>query len=93
MCSIYIAIHSHVLLESLSLSLSLFFFFPDTCLTHLEEINIQVQNYILACIPLRSGMFLLLFVSDTSETHAGECSNRNDVRSGYWYVTFSANFW
>ena len=91
MCSIYIAIHSHVLLESLSLSL--FFFFSRYGLTHLEEINLQAQNYIPACIPLRSGMFLLFFVSDTSETHAGECSNRNDVRSGYWYVTFSANFW
>lgn len=27
-------------------------------------------------------------VSDTSETQAEECNNRNDMRSGYWNVTF-----
>ena len=92
MCSIYIAVHFHVLLESLSLSL---FFSPDTGLTHLEAINLHYTgtNLYSCMYTIEKWYVSSSFVSDTSETQAGECSNRNDMRSGYWYVTSSVNCW
>lgn len=81
-----------------NLSLSFFFFFfflSDTGLTHLGEINLHYSGTKLySCMYTIEKWYVFSFcVSDTSETQAGECNNRNDMRSGYWNVTFSENCW
>lgn len=85
-------LHSYTLSCSVGISLSLslvFFFLSNTGLTHLGEINLHYSGtrIILVCIPLRSGMFLL-FVFQIHLKHKLKCNNRNDMRSGYWNVTF-----